>query len=519
MTAHPMRFPGSGFPWLLLLVPLLFVLPFALALLFSGWFMLTLNPLQKQYIAPYMAAAMSGELERAAAHSQGAGRDRSFPVTWVYKTAPGRSPELAREPDVVRAETPGRPELPLELSSEARAEGWAGLEIVKAAERPALYAAAVQRDFFDGERPARMLATPAFGLAAVLLLALAAGRRSKGEERHGRRTKGPELVSAWRWNRGRKGDDIRLRLRGKWGLPGANFCIPRKLESSHILLMGDTGSGKSNAIRQILAEVERRGEAAVVYDPAGEFTQEFYRPERGDLLLNPLDERCPYWDLREELFQPENAEAIAAAMLPEREHEHGFFTDAPRRVLSRLLRSRPSAAELLGWMANPEEIDGRRQGTPQAAYLDAKAGPQRAGVLASLNMIADSLDLLPEKDGTRQKFVTGEWRFQRTRWVFLASRPSARERVLPLHSAWLDLLILRMMEPCRNQAKPVWFVLDELASLNKLPQLHTAVTENRKYGNPVVLGFPIPWSRTTVPTPFHRSGFCRRPPRKARTSR
>ena len=38
-------------------------------------------------------------------------------------------------------------------------------------------------------------------------------------------------------------------------------------------------------------------------------------------------------------------------------------------------------------------------------------------------------------------------------------------------------------------AKPVWFVLDELASLNKLPQLHTAVTENRKYGNPVVMGF------------------------------
>ncbi len=64
-----------------------------------------------------------------------------------------------------------------------------------------------------------------------------------------------------------------------------------------------------------------------------------------------------------------------------------------------------------------------------------------------------------------------------------------RERIRPLHSAWLDLLILRMMEPCVNPAKPVWFVLDELASLNKLPQLHTAVTENRKYGNPVVLGF------------------------------
>jgi CRISPR-associated endonuclease Cas3-HD len=40
-----------------------------------------------------------------------------------------------------------------------------------------------------------------------------------------------------------------------------------------------------------------------------------------------------------------------------------------------------------------------------------------------------------------------------------------------------------------NPAKPVWFVLDELASLNKLPQLHTVVTQSRKSGNPVVLGF------------------------------
>jgi type IV secretory pathway TraG/TraD family ATPase VirD4 len=47
-----------------------------------------------------------------------------------------------------------------------------------------------------------------------------------------------------------------------------------------------------------------------------------------------------------------------------------------------------------------------------------------------------------------------------------------------------------MMGYCEDHtAKPVWFVLDELASLNKLPQLDTAVTENRKYGNPVVMGF------------------------------
>jgi hypothetical protein len=38
-------------------------------------------------------------------------------------------------------------------------------------------------------------------------------------------------------------------------------------------------------------------------------------------------------------------------------------------------------------------------------------------------------------------------------------------------------------------SRPVWFILDELATLQRLPQLHTAITENRKSHNPVVIGF------------------------------
>jgi type IV secretory pathway TraG/TraD family ATPase VirD4 len=105
-------------------------------------------------------------------------------------------------------------------------------------------------------------------------------------------------------------------------------------------------------------------------------------------------------------------------------------------------------------------------------------------------MIADSFELLPEWEHTRPTFATAEWATERKRWVFLTSSSGYREKILPLHSVWLDLFILRMQGPCEDPAaKPVWFVLDELASLNKLPQLHAAVTENRKYGNPVVLGF------------------------------
>jgi type IV secretory pathway TraG/TraD family ATPase VirD4 len=48
---------------------------------------------------------------------------------------------------------------------------------------------------------------------------------------------------------------------------------------------------------------------------------------------------------------------------------------------------------------------------------------------------------------------------------------------------------MRLLTAPQENQIPVWFVLDELASLQRLPQLHTAITENRKSKNPIVLGF------------------------------
>jgi ABC-type phosphate/phosphonate transport system ATPase subunit len=51
--------------------------------------------------------------------------------------------------------------------------------------------------------------------------------------------------------------------------------------------VGDTGSGKSSIIRQMLYQVDARGDSAIVYDPACEFVKQFYDEHRGDIVLNP----------------------------------------------------------------------------------------------------------------------------------------------------------------------------------------------------------------------------------------
>jgi type IV secretory pathway TraG/TraD family ATPase VirD4 len=116
-------------------------------------------------------------------------------------------------------------------------------------------------------------------------------------------------------------------------------------------------------------------------------------------------------------------------------------------------------------------------------------GPQRSGVLGSLNMVADALKLLPCEAETKQRWSAAAWAKERKGWIFITSKPTVRERLRPLISLWLDLLVLRTMDDGSASKRKVWFVLDELASLQHLPQFKTAITESRKSNNPMILGF------------------------------
>ncbi len=327
-----------------------------------------------------------------------------------------------------------------------------------------------------------------------LLVAIPKDAVRARERKQGRRLRGPELVTARQFNRRNRSDGISFELTARTLTQKLFGQVPRlrlplAIERNHILIMGDTGTGKSTLIRRILIQIEERGETAIVYDPALEYTSEFYRPERGDAILNPLDQRMPYWSPGEELLHPAEALTLATSLFPDRRNENPFFVEGPRKIFAHLLTFRPTPEEIAWWMCHEEEIDRRVKGTQYAAMIDRQAPAQRSGVLASLNMVADALKLLPSETQATGRWSAVEWSKKRRGWLFLTSTFETRERLLPLTSLWLDTLVLRLMNKDETNSPKVWFVLDELATLQRLPQLHTAVTENRKSNNPVVLGF------------------------------
>jgi hypothetical protein len=404
-----------------------------------------------------------------------------------------RRTRMATEEDVQEgvATQPDGTKIPLQLSDRARASNLLFLYRTPKAEYPnSALSEYFRRSVYDNESLWAMFRLPFLFGFGVLILQLPYSIRKDIERRkemkYGRRLKGPILVSPREFNKAIHGDGLGFKTLET----EAMMRIPLRAEGQHIELMGDTGAGKTTLIMQILRQIRARGESAIVYDPACEFVQRFYDENRKDVILNPLDNRCPYWGPSEELRRRAEAKAIAASLYqPTSDRKGEFFVETPQKIFAHLLTFGPSPEELVHWMANPKEIDQRVKGTEMASMIAKGAQQQRNGVLASLGLIADSLRLLPTKEQAKTAWSATEWAKNREGWIFITSKPSEREALRPLHSLWIDLLVLRLLNEPKDNQHPVWFVLDELASLQRLPQLHTAITENRKSRNPIVLGF------------------------------
>jgi Type IV secretion-system coupling protein DNA-binding domain len=443
-------------------------------------FHFSLSPLEQNYLPYYIRTKTAGVLRPTGMYQM------------VYITDGKSQSRLATDADVAPGQTPqfsGKP-MPLVISDNALMQGFRS--IFREAQHPyqnnGLHAWLGHWIYGDSSLGG-LFATPFyFGLLALALQLPFSIRKDverRRELRYGRRLKGPFLVTARQFTKAVVGDGIGITTNDD----KRPLRIPRNAENKHFLLVGDTGSGKSSIIRQMLYQVAARGESAIVYDPACEFVKQFYNDRRGDIVLNPLDARMPYWNPSEELRRKAEAKALAVSLYQPEGVTNKFFVEAPQKIFAHLMTFLPTPAELVAWMSDPAEIDRRVKGTEYWMLIDTKAPHQRTGVLGSLNMTADSFRLLPDKEDVTAKWTATKWAETRQGWVFITSQPTMREALCPLISLWIDLLVLRLLNEPMPQQKPVWFVIDELATLQRLPQLHTAITENRKSQNPVILGF------------------------------
>jgi hypothetical protein len=117
---------------------------------------------------------------------------------------------------------------------------------------------------------------------------------------------------------------------------------------------------------------------------------------------------------------------------------------------------------------------------------------QSQGMYSTLGETAKPLRMFPDSKEGRKVFSVREFAEKRPGFLFLTSTPMTIDAVRPIHAAIIDMLILATQAPPEDEAKPpkkMWFVVDEVPSLEYLPQLPDAVAKQRASGSTLVLGF------------------------------
>src|ERR1051325_1704639 len=273
--------------------------------------------------------------------------------------------------------------------------------------------------------------------------------------------------------------------------------MQQREETEGIMMLGDPGTGKSQTIHHFLLQIAARGpaEAVVVYDPACEFVKRHYDHRRGDIVLNPLDQRSPYWSPSLEIRVPTDKKLVAESFLPGKSElsqasTSGFFLKAARAILGRMLEFNPTPHDLVGWLSSASSIDMMASGTEHAHLIPRNAHGQRAGVLGVLSDVGETLRLLPDRSACDRQISLTEWATQRNGWIFITSTVDSREALRPLQAVFINILMKRLMSvsPEWGQEHPCWLIVDEVHSLHRLPALYEAETEGRKYGLKLIQG-------------------------------
>lgn len=273
--------------------------------------------------------------------------------------------------------------------------------------------------------------------------------------------------------------------------------VPLKLNSElkHMLLTGSHGAGKSTAIKQVLRAIRKRGDRAIVYSTSGEFVENFYREDK-DIILNPLDERSPAWNIWCEGRAPSDFNSMAASLIPEAKgNQDPFWIQAARSMFSNVAmrmytEGDLSTPQLLRNLltVDLDEAAALVKGTEAAAIISEGSEKTALSVRATLAACIQYLKYLKHEGDS---FSIRDWvrDDDKDNWVFITSRPDQKETLKPLITTWLDVASTAILSREPDLDRRIWLIIDELPSLNQLPMLSDMLAQSRKFGGCCVLGF------------------------------
>ena len=306
-------------------------------------------------------------------------------------------------------------------------------------------------------------------------------------------------------------------LRGASLLPFQDFCkrleilnlqagfalgelrLPRDFETSHFLVLGTTGSGKSVLLNQILAQINDRNEKAIIYDVKGEFLSKHGKPDNKDnLVFYPFDTRSLRWSVFNEIRHKPDFDMIATALLqpPKEAGENKYWYDAARDVfragmLFLYLNNMKKNRDIIDFFNKPmPEIIASISSLPleersALKHIDGDSKPAM-GVMSTLQAGVPFLRYIADQDGdfSFRKFIQDQ---KDRRHLFLLNIRNYDPIFKPLMTFVIDIMIREVLSLPDDREKRIFFLVDEFASLGRLSSIFDFISMARSKGGSMIL--------------------------------
>lgn len=275
----------------------------------------------------------------------------------------------------------------------------------------------------------------------------------------------------------------------------AGIPWPHRLEQSHTMLIGTTGSGKTTELCRLVTQMRERQDTAVIFDLTGAYVEAFYDPER-DTILNPLDQRCPAWTIFNDCATYSNFTSAAAALIPsDGGSAEPFWAMAARTLFIEMcvrLRERGQTTNL-ALAENLMTADLKRVHRYLANTIaDPLTAPEAARMAESIRAVfntnAQVLRFLPDQG---EPFSIRNWittERQPGSILFVTSHYDDLEFNRPLLTLWMNIAITSLMTLPRTRSLRTWFFFDEVGALHRLPAIEKGLQTARNFGGAMVLG-------------------------------